>query len=141
MIALSMPIGLKVSSPVINILLLILLNALFRNINTACSSKRLLDITINGELTSCQSSATHVSFEKKEADGPDLPNHEQTSTDTSIATAEAKLLGNLDQTASSALSRQTFGLVNLAQHGISRLRYNGCGKTGNKTRAKIDGGL
>lgn len=78
---------------------------LFRNINTTCSSKGLLDIAVNSELTSCQGSGKTVSIWTEEADARNLPNHEQTSTDTSIATAEAKLLGDLDQTTGSSLSR------------------------------------
>jgi hypothetical protein len=77
----------------------------------------------------------------EEVDRRNLPNHEQTSTDTSIATPETKLLGDLDQSAGGSLSRQTLCLVDLAQHGISRLGDDSCGETGNKTRAKVDGGL
>jgi hypothetical protein len=69
-----------------------------------------------------------------------LTNHDETSTNTSIRATETELAGNLDQTAGGALSWQTLGLVDLAQHGVSRLGDEGGGETGNETRSQIDGG-
>lgn len=54
---------------------------------------------------------------------------------------KTKLLGDLDQTGSGALTRHTLGLVDLGEHGVGGLRDDGGGETGNETRAKVDGGL
>ncbi len=70
-----------------------------------------------------------------------LTNHEQTSTNTSVGTLKTKLLSNLDQTAGGSLSWETLCLVDLAQHGIGRLRDERSSKTSNETGAEVDGGL
>lgn len=83
-----------------------------------------LDVTVDGELTSGQST-----------------NHEQTSTNTTVATTETEFLGDLDQSASGALTGETLGLVDLGQHSIGGLRDNGGSETGNQTRTQVDDSL
>jgi len=94
------------------------------DLNTTGGTKYSLDITIDGELTSGQST-----------------NHEETSTDTGIAATETKLLGDLDQAGGSALTGETLGLVDLGKHGVCRLRYNGGGKASDETRSQVDNSL
>ena len=67
--------------------------------------------------------------------------HEQPGTDTSVASAQAEFLGNLDQTAGRALSWKALGLVDLAEHGVRWLGDNGSGETGHEARAQVDDGL
>jgi len=83
-------------------------------------TKSLLDITIDGELSSSQTT-----------------NHEQTGRQTSERTAETQFASDLDQARNSALTRKTLGLVDLGEHGVGRLRDNGSSETSKKTRAKV----
>lgn len=83
-----------------------------------------LDVTVDGELTSSQST-----------------NHEETSTNTGVAATETKLFGDLEESAGGAFTRETLGLVDLGKHGISRLRNNGGSETSDQTRAQVDNGL
>lgn len=87
-------------------------------------TESLLDVTVDGELTSSQST-----------------NHEQTGTDTRVRATQTKLLSDLDQTAGGTLTGQTLGLVDLGKHGVGGLGNNGGGETGNQTGAQVDGGL
>lgn len=83
-----------------------------------------LDITVDGKLTGGQST-----------------NHEESGTDTTVATAQTKLLGDLDQSAGCALTGKTLCLVDLGQHGIGGLG-NDCGsETSDKTRSQVDNSL
>lgn len=54
---------------------------------------------------------------------------------------KTKLLGNLDQTGSGALTRCALGLVDLGQHGVGGLRNESGSETGNETGTKVDAGL
>ena len=63
------------------------------------------------------------------------------STNTSVATAEAKLLTDLSETGDGTLTRSARGLVDLGKHSVGGLRDNGGGETGDQTGAKVDGGL
>ena len=67
--------------------------------------------------------------------------HEQTSTNTSIATAETKFLGDLNQSRSGALTGKTFGLVDFGKHGVGGLGDQGSGETGDQARSQVDDGL
>jgi hypothetical protein len=62
-------------------------------------------------------------------------------TNASKAATDSKFPANLDQAAGSALSWQTLGLVDLAQHSISWLRNSGSRETGNETGPKVDNGV
>jgi hypothetical protein len=84
----------------------------------------LLDVTVDGELTSGQ--------------GTD---HEETGTDTAVRALEAELLGNLDETAGSALTRKSLGLVDLGKHGVGGLGNESGGETGDETGTEVDGGV
>jgi len=55
--------------------------------------------------------------------------------------AETKLLGDLDQTGSGALTGCALGLVDLGEHGVGGLRNEGGSETGDETGTKVDGGL
>lgn len=68
-------------------------------------------------------------------------NHEETSTNTGIATSEAQLFGDLDQSAGGALTRKTLGLVDLGEHSVGGLRHKSRGETSNQTRAQVDHSL
>ena len=94
------------------------------DLNTTGSTKRLLDVTVDGELTS--------------SEGTD---HEETGTDTAVRATETELLGDLDQTAGGALTGLTLGLVDLGQHGVSGLGDDGGGETGDETGAEVVDGL
>lgn len=59
-------------------------------------TKRLLDVTVDGELTGSQTT-----------------NHDQSCRKTSEGTTKAQFAGNLDQTRGSALTRQALSLVDL----------------------------
>jgi hypothetical protein len=83
-----------------------------------------LDIAIDGELTSSESS-----------------DHEETGADTRVGSAETELLGNLDQTGSGSLSGKTLALVNLRQHSVGGLGDNGGGETGDETGGQVVDGL
>ena len=87
-------------------------------------TESLLDITVDGKLSGSKSS-----------------HHEQTSAETSKRALKTKLLCNLDQTAGGSLSWKTLGLVDFAQHGISRLRDGGGGETSDESGSQVDGGL
>lgn len=67
--------------------------------------------------------------------------HEETSANTSVTAADTELLTDLDQTGGVALTRETLGLVDLAQHGVSGLGDKGSGETSNETRSKVNSGL
>lgn len=85
-----------------------------------------LDIPIDGELTGGQSS-----LGEKVVLVSNIPlsysfwklsyHHEQTCPDTGVTAPYAKFLCDLDQTARGTLTRQSFGLVDLAQHGVGWL--------------------
>ena len=64
----------------------------------------------------------------------------QTSTNTSIASAEAELLSNLNQTGGGSFSGKTLGLVDLRQHSVGGLGNESGGETGNETRSEVNGG-
>lgn len=97
---------------------------LLGDLNTASGTEEALHVTVDGELTGSQ--------------GTD---HEETGADTSVAATEAELLADLGKAGDGALTRETLGLVDLAQHGISGLGDDGGGKTGNETGSEVDGGL
>ena len=80
----------------------------------------LLDVTVDGELTSSQGTK-----------------HEETGTDTAVRTAETELLGDLDQTGGGTLTRLALGLVDLGKHGVGGLGDDGGGETGDETRAQV----
>ena len=82
-----------------------------------------------------------MSYVNGELSGGQSTNHEQTGTDTTERSLETKLLGDLDQAASGALSRQALALVDLREHGVGRLRDDGGGETGDDTRGQIVHGL
>ena len=83
-----------------------------------------LDITIDGELTGGQGT-----------------NHEQSGTDTTVATTQSKLLGDLDQSAGGALTWKALCLVDLGKHSVGGLRDNGGSETGDQTRSQVDNSL
>jgi hypothetical protein len=91
---------------------------------SAVLTKSLLDVTVDGELTSGQTT-----------------NHEQSGGQTSERATETKLAGDLDQSADSALTGRTLGLVDLREHSVGRLGNNGGTETSEKTRSKVDTGL
>ena len=95
-----------------------------RNLHTTRSTKHALDIAINRELAGCQ--CTH---------------HEQPRRQTRKRAPEAQLARNLDQSAHGALARQTLGLVDFAQHGISGLGDDGGGETCDQAGAEVHGGV
>lgn len=99
-------------------------NRLFGNFDATSSSKYSLNVTVDGELTGGQST-----------------NHEETSTNTGIAATETKLLCDLDQSASCALTRETLCLVDLGQHSVGRLGNQSSSETSNKTRSQVDHSL
>lgn len=80
-----------------------------------------LDVAVDGELTSSESA-----------------NHEETSANTSIATTEAKLLSNLEQTACCAFAGEALSLVDLREHSIRGLGDDGGGETSDETGAEVD---
>ena len=84
----------------------------------------LLDVTVDGELTGGQST-----------------NHEQTGADTRVGATDTELLGDLDETAGGALTRESLGLVDLGKHGVGGLGDDGGGETGNETGTEVDGGV
>jgi hypothetical protein len=86
--------------------------------------KHTLDVTVNGELTSSQST-----------------NHEETSRKTAEAATKTKLLRDLDESAGGALTWETLGLVDLAEHSIGGLRDDSGGETGDQAGAKVDSGV
>jgi hypothetical protein len=87
-------------------------------------TERLLDVAVDGELTSGQGS-----------------NHEETSTETGEAALETELLGNLDQTAGGTFSGQTLCLVDLGEHSVGGLRDDSGSETGDDTGAQVVDGL
>ena len=97
---------------------------LFGDLNTTGDTEDTLDVTVDGELT-----------------GSDGANHEETSTDTGVGAAQAKLLTDLHQTGDSALTGFTGGLVDLGKHGVGGLGDDGGGETGNQTGTEVDTGL
>jgi hypothetical protein len=68
-------------------------------------------------------------------------NHEKTSTDTAERTFDTKLLGDLDQTASGALSWKTLSLVDFAQHGVGGLGNGSGSETSHETGTKVNDSL
>ena len=87
-------------------------------------TESLLYVTVNGELTSGKRS--HPVAKDQYTDHARMKHywkylHEETSSDAGKATSEPQFLSNLDQPADSPLSRQAFGLVDLAEHGIGWL--------------------
>jgi hypothetical protein len=54
---------------------------------------------------------------------------------------KTKLLGDLDQTGSGALTGCALGLVDLGEHGVGGLRNESGSETGDETGTKVDGGL
>jgi len=91
---------------------------------TSCGPQRFLDVAIDGELTSSESS-----------------DHEETGTDTRVGSADTELLGDLDQTRGRSLSGQTLALIDLGQHGVGGLGDDGGGETGDETRGQVVDGL
>jgi hypothetical protein len=87
-------------------------------------TKSLLDVTVDGELTSS-----------------DTTNHDKTSRKTSESTTETELTSDLDETGNGTLTGGGLGLVDLGQHGISGLGDNGSGETGKETSSEVDTGL
>lgn len=100
------------------------LERLFGDLDTTNSSKSLLEVTIDGELTSGQGT-----------------NHEETSTNTSVRSLEAELLADLDEAGGGSLTGETLGLVDLGKHGVGGLRDNGGGETSDQTGTEVDEGL
>lgn len=66
--------------------------------------------------------------------------YEETSANTGVRATETELLADLDQTGDSALTGETGGLVDLAQHGVSGLGDEGSGETSDETRSEVDTG-
>lgn len=97
---------------------------LFGDFNSTGGSQGLLQITIDGKLTGSQGT-----------------NHEETSANTSVRATETKLLGNLDETGSGALTRKTLGLVDLGEHSVGGLRDNGGSETSGQTGRQVGNGL
>lgn len=93
-------------------------------LNTASGAQSLLDVGVDGEL-----------------EGSEGTDHEETGTDTGVGSLKTELLGDLDETGSSALARGTRGLVDLGQHGVGRLGDNGGSETSNQTRSQVGNGL
>ena len=83
-----------------------------------------LDVTIDRKLARRQS-----------------PDHEQPRPETRIAPANAQLFRNLDEPGGRAFSGKTLCLIDLTEHGVGGLRYDGGGETGDQTGAEIDGGV
>ena len=84
-------------------------------------TKSLLDIAIDGELTTRQQT-----------------DHEQPRTKSRKATLQTQFAANLEQTRHRALAWRALGLVDLAQHRVGRLRDDGGGAAGNHAGAKVD---
>lgn len=93
-------------------------------VNGLSSTQNSLDVSVDGELTSGDSS-----------------NHDSTSTNTGERATDTELLTDLDETGDGTLSWETLGLVDLAEHGVGWLGNNGSGNTSNETRAQVNGGL
>ena len=74
-----------------------------------------------------------------ELPGRECTNHEQTRRQARERPSEPQLLRNLDQSARGALTRQTFRLVDLAQHGVGGLRDHCSGEAGDEAGAEVDG--
>lgn len=87
-------------------------------------TKRLLDVTVDGELT-----------------GGETTDHEQPCGQTREAATEAKFSGDLDQSAHGTLTGGTLGLVDLGEHSVGRLRNDSGAETGEQTRTKVDTSL
>ena len=94
------------------------------DLNATGGAKSLLDVAVNSKLT-----------------GSKGTDHEETGTDTAVRATETELLGDLDQTAGGALTGLTLGLVDLGQHGVSRLGDDGGGETGDETGTEVVDGL
>jgi hypothetical protein len=94
------------------------------DLDTTGGTKSLLDVAVDGELTSGQ--------------GTD---HEETGTDTAVRATETELLGDLDQTAGGTLTRLTLGLVDLGEHGVGGLGDKSGGETGDETGRQVVNGL
>lgn len=84
----------------------------------------LLDVTVDGELTSSQGS-----------------DHEKTGADTRVGSTETKLLGDLDKTAGGSLSGKALGLVDLGKHGVGGLGDESSGETSEETGRQVVDGL
>lgn len=97
---------------------------LFGDLSAVGSTKSLLDVTVDSELTSS-----------------DTTNHNQTGGETGEGATNAELTGNLHEAGNGTLTSGGLGLVDLGQHGVSGLGDNGSGETGEKTRSKVDTGL
>lgn len=93
-------------------------------LNATSGTESLLDVGVDGELTSGQGT-----------------NHEQTGTDTGVRTTETELLGDLNETAGGSLSGSAGGLVDLGQHGVGGLGHNGGSETGDETSGQVGDGL
>lgn len=76
-----------------------------------------------------------------ELSGRDTSNHDETSTNTSVAAADTELPADLDQTAHGAFSGKTLGLVDFAKHGVGGLGDDGSGEPSDKTSSQVGGGL
>lgn len=117
-------------------------NRLFGDLDTTSGTKHPLDVTVDGELASGKSTNLESMLARsrlKESAGGTY--HEQTSTNTSIATTETELLTDLDETRSSTLTRSALGLVDLGKHSVSGLRDESGGETSNETGAKVNSSL
>lgn len=97
---------------------------LFGDLSAVGSTKSLLDVTVDGELTS-----------------GDTTDHDETGRETSEGTTDTELTSNLDETADGTLTRGSLGLVDLGKHGVSGLGDDGSGETGKETSSEVDGGL
>lgn len=94
------------------------------DLNTTGGTEGSLDIRVDSELESGEGS-----------------DHEETGTDTTVRATETELFSDLDKTAGGGLAGSTGGLVDFGQHGISGLRDDGGGETGDETSAKVGTGL
>ena len=84
-------------------------------------TQSLLDIPINRKLPRRQRS-----------------HHEQSCSDPGIAPPQPQILRDLDQPAGGALSWESLGLVDLAEHGVGGLGDDGGGEPGDEAGAEID---
>lgn len=69
-----------------------------------------------------------------------LLTHDETGAHAAEETPGAELAGDLDKTAGGGLTRESLGLVDLAQKSVSRLGDESSGETGEDTGAKVETG-
>ena len=75
-----------------------------------------------------------------ELEGGQSSDHEQPGADSSVAAAEPKLAGDLEQTARGGFAGEALGLVDLREHGVGRLGDDGGGETGDETGTQVGDG-